>query len=235
MKRIFSILFIFCCSVYAATAQTETLTNNEIILMTKAGLSKDLIIRKIADSDGNYETTAQSLIELKKSGVADDVIASMFEKKSVNKKENSSAENKQNSDNADAQTAITLTLNQPATFGDNSKSHIVLDSKEALRAAKTIALEKSSVNPSRQALEKELLKREDWQKLNLNIVRYKTDADLYVEIGFVPLSVITHRYVFRIYDRKSGTIVAAGETTSWGSLAANLARHISQKLSAAMN
>jgi hypothetical protein len=203
--------------------------------MTKAGLSKDLIIRKIADSNGNYETTAQSLIELKKSGVADDVIASMLEKKSVNQKENSSVENKQYSDGADAQTAITLTLNQPVAPGDNSKSHIVLDSKEALRAAKTIALEKSSVNPSRQALEKELLKREDWQKLNLNIVRYKTDADLYIEIGFVPLSVITHRYVFRIYDRKSGTIVAAGETTSWGSLAENLARHISQKLNAAMN
>jgi hypothetical protein len=235
MKQILSLIFICCCFVCASFAQTETLTNSEIILMTKAGLSKDLIVRKIGDSNGNYETTAQALIELKKAGVVDEVIALMMEKKPASRKETSSKENKQYSDSADAQTGITLTLNQTASPDGNSKSHIVLDSKEALRSAKTIAIEKSSLNPSRQALEKELLKRKDWERLNLNIVRYKTDADLYVEIGFVPLSIVTHRYVFRIYDRKSGTVIAAGETTSWGNLAENLARHISKKLSAAAN
>lgn len=231
MKYILILTFILSFS-FAVRAQTEILTNGEIILMTKAGLSKDLIVRKIGDSNGDYETTAQALIELKKAGVADEVIALMLEKKSANRKENSSQENKQYPDGADARTAITPTLNQTAAPDDHSKSHVVLDAKEALRSAKTIAIEKSSLNPSRQALEKELLKRKDWQAMNLNIVRYKTDADLYVEIGFVPLSIVTHRYVFRIYDRKSGTIIAAGETTSWGSLAENLARHISQKLSA---
>ena len=230
MKQILSPLFILICFVCAAFAQTESLTNKEIILMSKAGLSKDLIVRKIADSIGDYETTAQALIELKKAGVADEVIALMLEKKDANQKENLSKGNNQYSDSADAAQAITLSLNQAASPDDNSKSHIVLNSKEAFRAAKTIAIEKSSINPSRQALEKELLKRKDWQQLNLNIVRYKTGADLYIEIGFVPLSIITHRYVFRVYDRKSGTIIAAGETTSWGSLAENLARHISKEL-----
>ena len=70
----------------------------------------------------------------------------------------------------------------------------------------------------------------NWQKYNLTLVRYKEEADLYVEIGFVPLSVITHRYVFRVYDRRSGTVICAGETTSWGSLAKNLAREITQKM-----
>ncbi len=84
-------------------------------------------------------------------------------------------------------------------------------------------------------MEKELLKRREWQKLNLNIVRYKEGADLHVEIGFVPLSVITHRYVFRVFDSKSGTVIAAGETTSWGSLAENLAREISKKLRKSFN
>jgi len=107
---------------------------------------------------------------------------------------------------------------------------IIANPADALRSAKTVHIEKSTLNPSRQALEKELLKRKDWQKLNLNIVRYKEGADLRVEIGFVPLSLITHRYVFRIDDNRSGTVIAAGETTSWGSLAKNLARNICRKL-----
>lgn len=195
--------------------------------MTKAGLSKELIARKIADSNARFDTVTEALIELKKSGVADEIIALMLEKKPFDQKVNLSKDNNLQSNNLTTQTA---TLNQPVMTSDNSKSHVVIGSKEALRSAKTIAIEKSSLNPSRQAIEKELLKRKDWQQLNLNIVRYKTDADLYVEIGFVPLSVITHRYVFRVYDRKSGTVIVAGETTSWGSLAENLARKISNKL-----
>jgi hypothetical protein len=90
---------------------------------------------------------------------------------------------------------------------------------------------KSSAHPSRQALEKELMKRADFNRLDLTITRYKETADLYVEIGYVSLSWITHRYVYRIYDRRSGTVLAAGETTSWGSLAENLARNIVKSLS----
>jgi hypothetical protein len=89
---------------------------------------------------------------------------------------------------------------------------------------------KSSLNPSRQALEKALLKRADWRKYDLTIVRYKDQADIYIEIGRIPLSWLTHRYVFRVFDRRSGAIITAGETTSWGSLAENLAREITQKL-----
>lgn len=221
MKQAIYLCLIFVCTTFAVFGQDEILTNNEVILMTKSGLSKDLIVRKISGSKGNYETSAQSLIELKKSGVADEVIELMLERQNA-VVESAAAENKTSSKSS-------------SLSADNSNAHIVLESKEALRAAKTIAIEKSSLNPSRQALEKELLKRKDWQQLNLNIVRYKESADLYVEIGFVPLSILTHRYVFRIYDRKSGTIVAAGETTSWGSLAENLARQISKKLTAEIN
>ncbi len=206
------LLFAFCLPSFA---QTDTLTNEEIILMTKAGLSHELIIRKIKDSKGKYDTSAQSLIDLKKAGVSDDVIGLMMDNKT------SSDTNNQYSENTPvAQTNLTETKN----------AHIVLEPKEALRSAQTIAIEKSTLNPSRQALEKELLKRKEWKQLNLNLVRYKEGADLYIEIGFVPLSIITHRYVFRVYDNKSGTIIAAGETTSWGSLAENLAREISKKL-----
>jgi hypothetical protein len=102
-----------------------------------------------------------------------------------------------------------------------------------MTSAKTIAFGKSSLQPSRQALEKELLKRKDFQQLHLTIERYKDSADLFVDIGFVSGSWITHRYVYRVYDRRSGAVVAAGETTSWGSLAENLARHIAKSLIAA--
>lgn len=216
MKYILT-LIIFCGFSFAAFAQTEILSNADVILMTKSGLSKELITRKVRDSKGAYETTAQALIELKKAGVSDDVIALMMDAKAA-------APAAQTNNQASYSESGTPSIESRAA------SHVVLDAKEALASAKTIAITKSSINPSRQALEKELLKRTEWKRLNLNIVRYKENADLYIEIGFVPLSVITHRYVFRVYDSKSGTILAAGETTSWGSLAENLAREISKKL-----
>ena len=180
-------------------AQTETLTNSVIIQMTQAGLSKELIVRKIKNSDGKYDISAQALIELKKAGVADEVIAMMLEKgeKSVSSQ---------------------ISERQPAVSSDKEKGEsierVVLSPQEALKRAKTIAIEKSSLNPSRQALEKELFKRDGWQKYNFNIVRLKEDADLYIEIGRVPFTWLTHRYVFRVYDRQSGTVITAGETTS---------------------
>lgn len=217
MKHIFSILLLSYCFTFNAFPQSETLTNNEIILMTRAGLSKELVIRKINDSIGKYDTSAQALIELKKSGVADDVITLMMEKIS-NTDTNNEKQEKQ----------IGFSDNVP--INNTSISHIIIEPKEALLSAKTIAIEKSSLHPSRQALEKELLKRKEWKDLNLNIVRYKEGADLHIEIGRVPLSWISHRYVWRVFDTKSGTVIAAGETTSWGSLAKNLAREISKKL-----
>ena len=96
--------------------------------------------------------------------------------------------------------------------------------------ARTIAFKKSSAHPSRQNLEKALLKNKDFKQLNLTILRYKEEADIFVEMGFVSGSWLTHRYVYRIFDRRSGAVLAAGETTSWGSLADNLARHIGRSL-----
>ena len=77
------------------------------------------------------------------------------------------------------------------------------------------------------------MKRKDFRQLNLTIQRYKETADLFVDIGFVSGSWVTHRYVYRVYDRKTGSVITAGETTSWGSLAENLARHITKRLVAA--
>jgi hypothetical protein len=202
-----AIVLIFGITVYG---QTEILTNAKIIGMTKAGLSSDIILVKIKTSVDRFDVSSDALIEMKKAGVADDVITAVVDI------------GRSGTSRGDAESV------NPNGGGQLSAS----DNRAAisLSTASTIAIQKSSLNPSRQALEKELLKRSDWLSLNLTIEQYKKDADLYIDIGFVPLSLVTHRYVYRIYDRRTGAVIAAGETTSWGSLAEHLAKHICESL-----
>lgn len=211
MKNLNSIILILIFTI-VSFAQTETLNNSQIIEMSKVGLQQEVILKKIEKSQGNFDISANALIELKKSGVGDGVISAMIEKASTSESYSESV----------SPTSVSTTTTPIAKKNETPA--------EALKSSRTIAIAKSSVHPSRQALEKELLKRKDFQALNLTIERYRENADLYVEIGYVSLSWVTHRYVYRIYDRRSGAVLAAGETTSWGSLAENLARNISKSL-----
>jgi hypothetical protein len=219
---LFKLLFLLIALGISISAQppssntVEILTNNDVVLMSQTNLAETLIVEKIKESKGAFDVSVEGLVNLKKSGVSDEIIRAMMEKSRALREKSA--------------------VSSTQTFSDSqpiieSVPTVVKSSAEALRSAKTVAIEKSTLNPSRQALEKELLKRKDWQKLNLNIVRYKEGADLRVEIGFVPLSLITHRYVYRVYDNRSGIVIVAGETTSWGSLAKNLAREISKNIS----
>jgi hypothetical protein len=72
---------IFAVSVTDATAQ-ETMTNDEVISLSKAGLNPSLIIGKIRTSKTNFNLSTDSLIALKKAGVSDDIVAAMLEAKS---------------------------------------------------------------------------------------------------------------------------------------------------------
>ena len=217
--QIFLTLGILLGAFAATGAQTEILTNAVVIEMSKIGLGKEIILKKITDSQTAFDVTANALIELKRANVADEVIALMLEKGAAK------TEPKSPTETAPENFSETLPGLEVKQFAPPP-----VDIKDALLNAKTVAIQKSSLHPSRQALEKELFKRREWQKYNLTIVRYKQDADIYIEIGRVPLSWLTHRYVFRVYDRRSGAIITAGETTSWGSLAENMAREITQKL-----
>ena len=217
MKIRFIGLFItILCFAFSVFAQGEDLTNAQIVEMSKIGLDKQIILKKINDSQNNFDVSANALIELKKAGIDNEIIALMLEK-------------------AEKSETLSAVTNNTQGFSDSvsvnaEKSKTPTSPKEMLLSAKTIAIQKSSLNPARQALEKALFKRKEWQKYNLNIVRYKESADLYIEIGRIPFSWITHRYVFRIYDRRSGVVITAGETTSWGSLSENMAREITQKM-----
>ncbi len=201
----------------------EVLSNADVIIMAKSGLAKVIIIRKIEESNSDFDVSVKGLVELKNAGVNEEIIETMMERSEGGIQTKTLIATKTDTTAGTISTIETVSTEKKTVANAG-------DPKEILRTAKTVAIAKSSVQPSRQALEKELFKRKDWQTLNLNLVRYKDGADLYIEIGYVSLSWITHRYVFRIYDNRTGTIIAAGETTSWGSLARNLAREISQKL-----
>ena len=206
MNRILALLFVFIFT-FAAHAQQETLTNADVAGMAEAGLSADIITTKIQASKNRFDVSTRALIELKKASVPDSVITLML---------------------AMQQAELPAEKMTPPVVVPKEASAV--SEKKAITAAATIAFAKSSLQPSLSALEKELLKRADWRSLKLTIGRYKSAADLSVEINFVHGSLLTHRYTYRIYDRRSGTVVGAGETTSWGSLAENLARHIAKGL-----
>jgi hypothetical protein len=215
MSKLNLIIIILTLSI-VSFAQTETLNNSQIIEMSKVGLLQEVILKKIDKSQGSFDISANALIELKKSGVSNEVISAMIEKASTSESYSESV------------SRTSQPTSQPVTETPVAKK--IQTPAGVLNSARTIAITKDSIHPSLPALEKELLKRKDFQSLNLSIERYKENSDLYIEISFVHFSLITHRYVFRVYDRRSGAVLAAGETTSWGSLAENLARNISKSL-----
>jgi hypothetical protein len=199
-------------------AQAETLTNAEIIEMSSVGLGKQLILSKINTSNSEFDVSTKGIIELKKANVDEEIIAKMLEKSESKRQRFTQSEEKKI-------TVGTSTItDKPTNFGNS------LSPSDMLKNAKTIALVKDSIHPNKQNLEKAQLKRTEWSKFNLSITEYKETADLFVEISFVHFSIITHRYVYRIYDRRSGTVLAAGETTSWGCLSNNLAKNIVKSL-----
>ncbi|HEY3793660.1 MAG TPA: hypothetical protein VGM09_17660, partial [Bradyrhizobium sp.] len=59
-------------------AIAETLTNAEIVELTKAGLGPDAILAKIQTSANAFDTSTQQLLVLKRQGVPDVVIAAML-------------------------------------------------------------------------------------------------------------------------------------------------------------
>ncbi|NOT47696.1 MAG: hypothetical protein HOP17_08090 [Acidobacteria bacterium] len=71
------------CILSAVPAQAqETMNNDEVISLTKAGLNPTLIVGKIRTSKTNFDMSTDALIKLKQAGVTDDVVGAMLEAKS---------------------------------------------------------------------------------------------------------------------------------------------------------
>jgi hypothetical protein len=70
-----AVLLLFWCAL--AIAQ-QTLTNDYIVKMAKAGLSDDLILSSINASPGKFDVTTDGIIALKRGGVSDKVVSAIL-------------------------------------------------------------------------------------------------------------------------------------------------------------
>lgn len=81
--KLFQQYFLTLCLVTAMAvfsfSQDRALINSDVISLTKAGLSADIIIAKIKGSPGKFDTSPEKLKELKDAGVADAVILAVVQ------------------------------------------------------------------------------------------------------------------------------------------------------------
>jgi hypothetical protein len=75
-----TILSILSLGVFCKNANTQSLiTNNDVLELTKAGISPDIIVAKIKASHCQFDTSAAQLKSLKAAGISDQVILAMVE------------------------------------------------------------------------------------------------------------------------------------------------------------
>ncbi len=78
--------FLVCLLVFSfllttsvnTLAQDEVLTNDEVISLSKAGLSNSIIVDKIRTSKSKFDLSTDALIKLKKAGISDDIVGAML-------------------------------------------------------------------------------------------------------------------------------------------------------------
>lgn len=61
-------------------AQSKPLSNADVVAMLKAGLTENNVILSIQQAAGKFDTSAQSLIQLKKQGVSPKILEAMLKK-----------------------------------------------------------------------------------------------------------------------------------------------------------
>jgi len=88
MRSFHPLLLIVCLFIpaLARTSQepqtlqaTAALTNKDIVMMVRAGLSQEIVIAKIKASSCSFDTAPDKLAELKKAGMTDPIILAMIE------------------------------------------------------------------------------------------------------------------------------------------------------------
>ena len=73
------ILRLFIAFAFLAAAQ-ETLSNDSIVKMVKAGLGESLIVSMIQNQPGKYSLTPDDLVNLKQKGVSEKILTAMVSK-----------------------------------------------------------------------------------------------------------------------------------------------------------
>ena len=72
------VLIVLLLALGVAAAQSPQVTNQDVIEMTKAGLSSIVIVAKISSSPCLFDTSVSSLTSLKADGVDDAVVSAMI-------------------------------------------------------------------------------------------------------------------------------------------------------------
>lgn len=65
-------------------SDNEALTNATVIALSKAGVQKSVIIATINNSESNFDTSANGILNLKKQGISDEIIAAIANKGNSN-------------------------------------------------------------------------------------------------------------------------------------------------------
>ena len=77
MRKFVLAFMLFACPVLFAQ---QTLNNDTIVKMVKAGLSDELIITTITSKPGTYDTSTDGMVALKTAGVSDKIVAAIVQK-----------------------------------------------------------------------------------------------------------------------------------------------------------
>lgn len=72
------LLALFLTANVNTFAQDEVLSNDEVISLSKAGLSSSIIVDKIRTSKSKFDLSTDGLIKLKKAGISDDIVGAML-------------------------------------------------------------------------------------------------------------------------------------------------------------
>jgi hypothetical protein len=78
MKKTWAGLAVILALAASAPARAETLTDDSVVAMVKAGLGAETIIAKIRATPNTFDLSTAQLIALKQAGVPDAVIAAML-------------------------------------------------------------------------------------------------------------------------------------------------------------
>jgi hypothetical protein len=80
MKLTIVLFIVFLLVNHSYSQQIDTLTNDKIIKLHKAGFGKEILKSKIQNSPANFDVSMDGMLNLKKEGVPEDVINTMVSK-----------------------------------------------------------------------------------------------------------------------------------------------------------
>jgi hypothetical protein len=78
MKILLSLTLLLCSALAHAQTGPRTMTNADVVEMLKAGLPESTIVLSISQGPSNFDTSPQSLIQLKKEGATPGILDAML-------------------------------------------------------------------------------------------------------------------------------------------------------------